>query len=459
MLQKVFAVFLALFFLPGCVSSSAPISSGAFGGPLSTESSQSFTESRVAEGTVEDASMNSLLICTDDGERLRFSTENAQMDLGKSGLLLGQRVEVTYLPAQQDAAAAISVRLLSEENSLGDEQLKNILCSMTLEEKVAQMFWVRCPEQGAVQAVSDWQIGGFILFGRDFAEKTPETFRQVVDEYQKNAKIPLLIGTDEEGGEVVRASRYRQFRASAFPSPQQLYAQGGMESILSDAADKSAFLLDLGINVNLAPVCDLSINPADYIYSRTLGKDAQTTASYVAAVVQQMQQSGIGSVLKHFPGYGSNGDTHLGFVRDDRPLETFRNEDWIPFQSGIAAGAPSVLVSHTIVSCMDDSLPASLSPAVHRLLRDEWGFDGIIMTDDLSMSAICTQYGLEEAAILAVQAGNDLLISSDFEVQSPAILQAVQQGAISPLQIDSSVMRILRWKQDLGLFPEGWEST
>lgn len=108
---------------------------------------------------------------------------------------------------------------------------------------------------------------------------------------------------------------------------------------------------------------------------------------------------------------------------------------------------------------MDDSLPASLSPAVHRLLRDDWGFDGIIMTDDLSMSAICTQYGLEEAAILAVQAGNDLLISSDFEVQIPAILQAVQQGAISPLQIDSSVMRILRWKQDLGLFPEGGEST
>lgn len=131
MLQKVFAVFLSLFFLPGCVSSSAQISSGAFGGPLSTESSQSFTESRVAEGTVEDASMNSLLICTDSGERLRFSTENAQMDLGKSGLLLGQRVEVTYLPAQQDVAAAISVRLLSEENSLGDEQLKNILYSMT----------------------------------------------------------------------------------------------------------------------------------------------------------------------------------------------------------------------------------------------------------------------------------------------------------------------------------------
>lgn len=103
------------------------------------------------------------------------------------------------------------------------------------------------------------------------------------------------------------------------------------------------------------------------------------------------------------------------------------------FRRELAAGAPSVLVSHTIVSCMDDSLPASLSPAVHRLLRDDWGFDGIIMTDDLSMSAICTQYGLEEAAILAVQAGNDLLISSDFEVQIPAILQAVQQGAISPI--------------------------
>lgn len=224
--KKFLLFFLRCFFFPAVSLLPRQYPAGLFGDPLSTEGSQSFTESRVAEGTVEDASMNSLLICTDSGERLRFSTENAQMDLGKSGLLLGQRVEVTYLPAQQDVAAAISVRLLSEETSLGDEQLKNILYSMTLEEKVAQMFWVRCPEQGAVQAVSDWQIGGFILFGRDFAEKTPETFRQVVDEYQKNAKIPLLIGTDEEGGEVVRASRYRHFSASASLLPSSYTRKG-----------------------------------------------------------------------------------------------------------------------------------------------------------------------------------------------------------------------------------------
>ena len=282
----------------------------------------------------------------------------------------------------------------------------------------------------------------------------PQQLRQTIGEYQQAAKIPLLIGTDEEGGEVVRASRYPQFRANAFQSPRKLYEQGGLDSVLRDAAEKSAFLLDLGINVNLAPVCDLSINPTDYIYSRALGQDAQTTASYVSALVWQMQQSGIGSVLKHFPGYGPNGDTHLGFVRDDRPLETFQAEDFLPFQAGIDAGAPSILVSHNIVSCMDDSLPASLSPAVHRLLRDDLGFDGVIMTDDLSMDAIDSQYGLEESAVLAVLAGNDLLISSDFTTQIPAVLEAVEEGVIPQSQIDSAVLRILRWKQQLGLLAE-----
>lgn len=203
--------------------------------------------------------------------------------------------------------------------------------------------------------------------------------------------------------------------------------------------------------LNLAPVCDVSVNPADYIYKRTLGKDARTTASYIEAVVQQMQKSGIGSVLKHFPGYGPNGDTHLGFVRDDRPMETFLKEDFLPFQAGIDAGTPSILVSHNIVSCMDSSLPASLSPVVHQLLRENLKFDGVILTDDLSMNAICSQYGLEESAVLAVQAGNDMIISTDFEAQIPAVLQAVQDGTVPQSQIDNSVLRILRWKQQLGL--------
>ena len=144
----------------------------------------------------------------------------------------------------------------------------------------------------------------------------------------------------------------------------------------------------------------------------------------------------------------------MGFVRDDRPLETFQAEDFLPFQAGIDAGAPSILVSHNIVSCMDDSLPASLSPAVHRLLRDDLGFDGVIMTDDLSMDAIDSQYGLEESAVLAVLAGNDLLISSDFTTQIPAVLEAVEEGVIPQSQIDSAVLRVLRWKQQLGLLAE-----
>ena len=364
-------------------------------------------------------------------------------------------VSVSPSPESTDGSTVPeSVQSLPEESTGESDPLQKILDSMTPEEKVTQMFWVRCPAQGATQTVSDWQIGGFILFGRDFAESTPQQLRQTIGEYQQAAKIPLLIGTDEEGGEVVRASRYPQFRANAFQSPRKLYEQGGLDSVLRDAAEKSAFLLDLGINVNLAPVCDLSVNSTDYIYSRALGQDAQTTASYVSALVWQMQQSGIGSVLKHFPGYGPNGDTHLGFVRDDRPLETFQAEDFLPFQAGIDAGAPSILVSHNIVSCMDDSLPASLSPAVHRLLRDDLGFDGVIMTDDLSMDAIDSQYGLEESAVLAVLAGNDLLISSDFTTQIPAVLEAVEEGVIPQSQIDSAVLRVLRWKQQLGLLAE-----
>ena len=450
MLKKILSIFLVLLFLSGCSLPSLQTSGSDVDRTSSTESFSS-TEWITTKGTVEDASMNSLLIRTEQAEYFRFSTENAQMELGETGLLLGQQVEVTYLLSQADPIPATTVRLLAEEISAENKLLINILHSMTLEEKVAQMFFVRCPAEYADQTVLKWQIGGFILFGRDFSGKTPDQLRQNIADYQQNAKTPLFIGADEEGGEVIRASRHSQFRAVPFPSPQDLYAQGGLDSVLEDAKDKSSFLLDLGINVNLAPVCDVSVNPADYIYKRTLGKDARTTASYIEAVVQQMQKSGIGSVLKHFPGYGPNGDTHLGFVRDDRPMETFLKEDFLPFQAGIDAGAPSILVSHNIVSCMDSSLPASLSPVVHQLLRENLKFDGVILTDDLSMNAICSQYGLEESAVLAVQAGNDMIISTDFEAQIPAVLQAVQDGTVPQSQIDNSVLRILRWKQQLGL--------
>lgn len=323
--------------------------------------------------------------------------------------------------------------------------------SLTLEQQVAQLFFARCPDVDAAALAAQYDIGGYILFGRDFEGQTPDSMRATIASYQQAAATPMLIGVDEEGGSVVRVSAYSAFRASRFQSPQALFAEGGLERIVSDTEEKDTLLASLGVNVNLAPVCDVSTNPADFIFARAFGQDAAATSDYVRAVVTKMETDGMGMVLKHFPGYGSNVDTHTGIAQDDRPLEQFRTSDFLPFAAGIEAGAQAVLVCHNIVSCMDNTLPASLSPAVHEVLRDELGFDGVVMTDDLVMQAITDYTGDEDAAVLAVQAGNDILISSDFVTQYNAVLAAVQNGTISEDTIRTAAIRVLRWKIELGL--------
>ena len=323
--------------------------------------------------------------------------------------------------------------------------------SLTLEQQVAQLFFARCPDLNAVELAAQYDIGGYILFGRDFENQTPDSLRETLASYQQAAATPMLIGVDEEGGTVVRVSAYPAFRAGRFQSPQALFAEGGLERIQSDTEEKDTLLASLGINVNLAPVCDVSTSPADFINARAFGQDAQSTSNYVRTVVEQMNADGMGMVLKHFPGYGSNVDTHTGIAQDDRPLEQFRSSDFLPFAAGIEAGAQAILVCHNIVSCMDDTLPASLSPAVHKVLREELGFDGVVMTDDLVMQAITDYTGDADAAVLAVQAGNDMLISSDFVTQYNAVLTAVQNGTISENTIRDAAVRVLRWKIQLGL--------
>ena len=172
-------------------------------------------------------------------------------------------------------------------------------------------------------------------------------------------------------------------------------------------------------------------------------------------VVGAMRSSGIGSVLKHFPGYGDNADTHTGAARDDRPMETFLESDFLPFRAGIAAGGDTaaVLVSHNVVSCMDESLPASLSPAVHEILRRELDFNGVVMTDDLDMRAAAACAGDGSVAVMALEAGNDLLILSDYRTQIPKVLEAVENGGLSEETVDDACRRVLTWKQALGLIP------
>ena len=219
----------------------------------------------------------------------------------------------------------------------------------------------------------------------------------------------------------------------------------------ADTAEKCALLSSLGINVNFAPVCDVSENPEDFIYARSFGADAESTARYVKTVVEAMDGTGVLSVLKHFPGYGNNADTHTGIAYDNRPYKTFLESDFLPFEAGIEAGAEMVLISHNVINCIDPDLPASLSPAVHQVLRETLGFDGVIVTDDLVMGAIRDFAGDAEAAVLAVEAGNDLLCCTDFETQIPAVIAAVESGEIAEERIDESVIRILMMKIEAGI--------
>jgi len=326
-----------------------------------------------------------------------------------------------------------------------------ILKGMTLEEKIGQMFFVRCRNEQAISDIKTFHLGGYILFTEDFEGKSRDELKNTLQSYQEISKIPLLIGVDEEGGDVNRLSRYSQFRSVPFLSPQSLYQEGGFDLVISDTIEKAKLLKGLGINVNLAPVCDVSTNSDDFIYNRSFGKNATKTAEYVKTIVSAMNKQNIGCTLKHFPGYGNNVDTHTGIAIDNRSYESFVESDFLPFQAGIDAGAGSILVSHNIVTCMDETLPASLSPAVHKILRDTLGFNGVIMTDDLVMDAI-TQYTNDEAsAVLAITAGNDLIVATNFDVQIPAVIAAVEDDIINEDRINESVMRVLIWKLSLGI--------
>lgn len=338
------------------------------------------------------------------------------------------------------------------ENFVPVDQAQVILDKMSLEEKIGQMFLIRySDDQTVLSDIAQYNPGGILLFAKDFENHTKESIKAQLDTCQQASGTPLIIGVDEEGGVVTRISRFTNFRSERFKSPQDLYAEGGFERIASDTDEKCALLKSIGINVNLAPVADVSEGPSSFIYDRTIGQNAEITSEYVRTVVGRMKANGMGSALKHFPGYGDNGDTHTDIITDTRPLGAFVSGDLLPFQAGIDEGTDIVLVSHNIVSCMDPDYPASLSPTVHALLRNTIGFDGVIMTDDLVMSAITEYTDGKSAAVQAVIAGNDLLCCSDYAVQVPAVIEAVKSGVISEERINESAKRIIQMKLDLGI--------
>lgn len=329
-----------------------------------------------------------------------------------------------------------------------------ILEAMTTEEKIGQMLLARRPQADTPEFIQSFRPGGFVFFETDFRDKSADDVIAMLEAMQGAAKIPLVMAVDEEGGSVVRISRNPQLADHRFPSPQRLYKNGGLEAIRADALEKAALFKKLGLNLNLAPVADVSVNREDFMYPRAFGQPAAETAEYVAAVVSAMQKTGVSSSLKHFPGYGNNADTHQGAAVDMRPYGVFTSSDFIPFSSGIAAGAETVMISHAIVECMEPGVPASLSPKVHAILREELGFTGIIITDDLGMGAVKKYAGDAGPYVQAVLAGNDMLIVADAETAFNSILAAVNSGEIPSAVIDRAVFRILSWKLARGIITD-----
>ena len=330
------------------------------------------------------------------------------------------------------------------------DPVREILEAMTLEEKVGQLFLARCRKETALDDIRQYQFGGLVLFGRDFDDETLGSMQKRLKAYRGAGNIPLLLAVDEEGGTVVRISSHPVFRGEPFPSPRQAFQSGGMELALSLESEKAYLLHTLGLNVNLAPVCDIAMDPGSFLYSRSLGADPITTGQYVSATLERMAEYGVGGVMKHFPGYGENGDTHVTGILDSRSLEELEGKDLIPFRAGIQTGLGAILVSHNRIAALDADTPASLSPAVIGYLRDTMAYDRVVITDDLSMGAL-EDYTPEEAAVLAVKAGADLLCSTDFESQLSAVLEAARSGEISQDRVDEAVYRVLSWKAQLGL--------
>ncbi len=325
------------------------------------------------------------------------------------------------------------------------------LSAMSLDQKIAQVLLVRHPDTDGVATLEKYQFGGYLFFESDFRGKTTEQVQAMIRNLQTVARIPILTAVDEEGGTVARVSTNRQLAPATFLSPSHLYAQGGFDLIREDTIQKSQLLYDLGLNLNLAPVVDVSTNLSDYMFSRSLGQDAQLTAKYAQTVIQASKDSGVSYALKHFPGYGNNSDTHIGASIDRRTAKQILQVDLLPFQAGIHAGAEAVLVSHNIVTSLDSQYPASLSPRVHQLLRNYLGFTGVIITDDISMGALASTTNPAAQALLA---GNDLIITSDYLASISEIKATLQAGTISESDLDTHVLRILAWKYYKGMIAE-----
>lgn len=346
----------------------------------------------------------------------------------------------------------------TEENAVMPE---DILAEMTLEEKIYQMFIVS-PEQitgvNTVTAAGEttklalqtYPVGGVMYSKPNMISQ--EQIKEVIDNSQSYSDINLFIAVDEEGGTV---NRLMDTLGTTRIDSMYTYKNKGTKTARENARTIAKDMKSLGFNLDFAPVADVWTNPQNTVIGeRAYSDDFKEAAELVNAAVEGFHEGGVLCTLKHFPGHGDTAeDTHTSTAYVTKSIENMKGEEFLPFEAGMDAGAELVMVGHMIVESVDDSVPASLSEKiVTKILREELGFDGLIITDALNMAAISEQYPSGQAAVMAVKAGNDLLLEPENLTESVnGIMEAVTEGDISEERINESVLRILQTKYDAGI--------
>lgn len=343
-----------------------------------------------------------------------------------------------------------------------------LLDDMTLEERICQMFVVTQDQLTGVSpvtrsgdttkaAIEKYPVGGIVYFAANLVDR--EQCISMISNIQDYSRLGLFIAVDEEGGIVSRLGKNPAMGITAFSDMKVIGDTGDTSKAYHVGYTIGTEIAELGFNLDFAPVADVYSNPDNTVIgTRAFSEDAQTAASMVAACVQGFQDSGMLCSLKHFPGHGDTAaDSHYGEAEIMKTLEELYECELIPFQAGIEAGAPFVMIGHlTLPQVIEEKVPASLSyDIVTGLLREELGFDGVIITDSMSMQAITDQYSSGEAAVKAIQAGVDIvLMPYSLEDAVSGVKAAVQSGQLTEERINESVLRILTLKIQSGIITE-----
>ncbi len=391
-------------------------------------------------------------------------TEDAEKP--QNSIQVTHRAQTSEEPEEtsaQPAETEIPETEPAAEPTPAQSQAQTLLEGMTLREKVMQLFIVT-PEQltGGTEAVTQadealkagleqYPVGGIIFFAQNLTDRAQIT--ALLSDCQADSEIGLFLSVDEEGGTVSRLGSNSATGVTAFPNMGSIGAAGEPSRAQEVGATLGGELLALGFNLDFAPVADVNSNPDNpVIGNRAFSDDPDTAAEMVAACVEGFREAGLLCTLKHFPGHGDTAtDSHYGLAETEKTLDELEECELIPFQAGIDAGADLVMVGHiSVPNVVGDETPASLSAdIVTGLLREELGFDGLIVTDSLSMEAITDLYAPGEAAVLAVQAGVDLLLMpEDLDAAVEGILDAVERGTVTEERLDESVLRILTVKEE-----------